>query len=54
MEAVRFTARLPEAAIAFLDKEAKKTLTSRNAQLVRCVLELMNREDQNEKSGAQA
>lgn len=37
----RMTVRLPDDAVAFLDAEAKKEFTSRNAQIVRAIRERM-------------
>lgn len=38
---VRMTVRLPASAVEFLDSEAKKEFTSRNAQIVRSIRERM-------------
>lgn len=38
----RMTVRLPHDAVAFLDAEAKREFTSRNAQIVRAIRERMN------------
>lgn len=40
-EVVRQTMSLPQDAVAFLDREARKNLTSRNAEVVRSVRERM-------------
>lgn len=37
IEDVRMTVRLPKEAVAFLDEEAKREFTSRNALIVRAV-----------------
>lgn len=38
----RMTVRLPDDAVAFLDAEAKKEFTSRNAQIVRAIRSWMS------------
>jgi len=44
MEEIRMTVRLPISAVRFLDDVRKQSFTSRNAEIVRCIRERMERE----------